>query len=175
MIVAAREFTSAAEMRAHSVAVHQRCFHPKAKPAPKVDAVRLIAPTPYKPPAPVVIPSWQLAPTMFEEHIFAYRANLKIREMIAAGEIEMIYADRPDIKDIVTEFLADYPEFTVSDLKRQPQGSAALTLVRQRAMYHVRQQRPDLSLAKIGQWFGGRDHSTVHHAVKKIEAERGAA
>lgn len=43
---------------------------------------------------------------------------------------------------------------------------------RQAAMYEVRKLRPDLSLPQIGKIFGGRDHTTVLHAVRKIQAQR---
>lgn len=45
-------------------------------------------------------------------------------------------------------------------------------LVRARhiAMYLLRQEL-NSSLEEIGQWFGGRDHTSVIHAVKKIERE----
>ncbi|MDH4119562.1 MAG: chromosomal replication initiation protein, partial [Acidimicrobiia bacterium] len=46
--------------------------------------------------------------------------------------------------------------------RRQP-----LVLARQIAMYLCR-ELTDLSLPKIGVLFGGRDHTTVLHAVEKI-------
>jgi chromosomal replication initiator protein len=46
-----------------------------------------------------------------------------------------------------------------------------LTIPRQVAMYLIREML-DLSLVEIGNLFGGRDHSTVIHAVNKVEEER---
>jgi chromosomal replication initiator protein len=47
-----------------------------------------------------------------------------------------------------------------------------LTVPRQVAMYLIRELL-DLSLVEIGALFGGRDHSTVIHAVNKVEEEVG--
>src|SRR5699024_9172405 len=48
--------------------------------------------------------------------------------------------------------------------------SRTLTTARQIAMYLCR-ELTDLSLPKIGQAFGGRDHTTVMHANKKIRTQ----
>jgi chromosomal replication initiator protein len=45
-----------------------------------------------------------------------------------------------------------------------------LTVPRQVGMYLMRELL-DLSLVEIGNHFGGRDHSTVIHAVNKVEEE----
>lgn len=44
-----------------------------------------------------------------------------------------------------------------------------LTVPRQVAMYLIKELL-DLSLIEIGQQFGGRDHSTVIHSIRKVEA-----
>jgi hypothetical protein len=41
---------------------------------------------------------------------------------------------------------------------------------RQIAMYAIRQLCPHMSFPAIGRLLGGRDHTTVFHGVKKIEA-----
>ena len=43
-----------------------------------------------------------------------------------------------------------------------------LTVPRQVAMYLIRDML-DLPLVEIGKLFGGRDHSTVIHAINKVE------
>ena len=70
---------------------------------------------------------------------------------------------------------ADYFGLTIEAL-RSPDRSRALVNARQIAMYLCR-ELTDLSLPKIGQQFGGRDHTTVMHAERKIRqlmAERRA-
>jgi chromosomal replication initiator protein len=61
---------------------------------------------------------------------------------------------------------ADYFGLTI-DALRSPDRSRALVNARQIAMYLCR-ELTDLSLPKIGQQFGGRDHTTVMHADRKI-------
>ena len=70
---------------------------------------------------------------------------------------------------------AAYFGLTLDDLQGQSR-SRVLVTARQIAMYLCR-ELTDLSLPKIGQQFGGRDHTTVMHAEKKIRqlmAERRA-
>ena len=70
---------------------------------------------------------------------------------------------------------AEYFGVTVEELTSQSR-SRTLVNARQIAMYLCR-ELTDLSLPKIGQQFGGRDHTTVMHAEKKIRqlmAERRA-
>lgn len=76
-------------------------------------------------------------------------------------------AARPgDYRDIM-EAVARHYGLSADDLvgdKRHPQ----LVLARQIAMYACRRHL-GLSYPELGRAFGGRDHSTVIHAVKKIE------
>lgn len=55
-----------------------------------------------------------------------------------------------------------------------PQRTFAITRPRHRAMWVLRQVRPDLSTTQIGRIFGGRDHTTVLNALAR-HAERMAA
>jgi chromosomal replication initiator protein len=61
---------------------------------------------------------------------------------------------------------ADYFSLTIEDLCGSSR-SRALVNARQVAMYLCR-ELTELSLPKIGQAFGGRDHTTVMHANKKV-------
>ncbi|MGB3732264.1 chromosomal replication initiator protein DnaA [Microbacterium sp.] len=67
--------------------------------------------------------------------------------------------------DIITS-TAGYFKLTVDDLYGSSR-SQQIALARQIAMYLCR-ERTNLSLPKIGQLFGNRDHTTVMYACKKI-------
>jgi chromosomal replication initiator protein len=64
---------------------------------------------------------------------------------------------------------AEFFDVTIDDLCG-PGKTKALATARQIAMYLCR-ELTDMSLPKIGQTFGGRDHTTVMHADKKIRKE----
>jgi len=66
---------------------------------------------------------------------------------------------------------ASYFDITIDDLCGQSRTHVLVT-ARQIAMYLCR-ELTDLSLPKIGQQFGGRDHTTVMHADRKIRTLMG--
>ena len=63
---------------------------------------------------------------------------------------------------------ADYFSLTLDDLCGASR-SRNLVTARQIAMYLCR-ELTDLSLPKIGETFGGRDHTTVMHADRKVRS-----
>jgi chromosomal replication initiator protein len=68
--------------------------------------------------------------------------------------------------DLVISVSAEYFDLTPDEL-RSPNRSRPLVNARQIAMYLCR-ELTDLSLPAIGNKFGGRDHSTVLHATRKV-------
>jgi chromosomal replication initiator protein len=70
------------------------------------------------------------------------------------------------IEEIQKE-VAGYFSIKISDL-RSPKRHKALILPRQIAMYLSR-QLTSCSYPEIGDRFGGKDHSTIIHAIKKID------
>ena len=70
----------------------------------------------------------------------------------------------------IQKTVADFYKIKVADMysKRRP---AAIVRPRQIAMY-LSKEMTRKSLPEIGELFGGRDHTTVMHAVRKIAAER---
>jgi chromosomal replication initiator protein len=69
--------------------------------------------------------------------------------------------------DQIQRKVADFFGVTVSDLKAKNR-TKAVALPRQVAMYLAR-QLTHASLAEVGRSFGGKDHTTVLHAVDKIQ------
>jgi chromosomal replication initiator protein len=70
----------------------------------------------------------------------------------------------------IQKTVADYYKIKVADMysKKRP---ASIAKPRQIAMY-LAKELTQKSLPEIGELFGGRDHTTVLHAVRKIGAER---
>ena len=73
--------------------------------------------------------------------------------------------------ELIQRAVAEYYKIKVSDMysKRRPTSIAA---PRQVAMY-LAKELTQKSLPEIGELFGGRDHTTVLHAVRKIADARG--
>lgn len=69
-----------------------------------------------------------------------------------------------DIQEVVAEFYG----FSINDL-RSIRRDFPLTRVRQVAMY-LAKTLTEKTLPEIGRCFGGRDHTTVLHAVRRIKA-----
>jgi chromosomal replication initiator protein len=65
--------------------------------------------------------------------------------------------------------VADYFHLKVSDL-RAKRRTRSIARPRQIAMYLIR-CLTDHSLPEIGEYFGGRDHTTVLHAFQKVDGE----
>ncbi|KAB8163347.1 chromosomal replication initiator protein DnaA [Streptomyces sp. 3MP-14] len=90
--------------------------------------------------------------------------EIVLKDLIPGGEDAT-----PEITaDAITSAVADYFGLTIEDLAGSSR-SRILVTARQIAMYLCR-ELTDLSLPKIGQHFGGRDHTTVMHADRKIRA-----
>jgi chromosomal replication initiator protein len=73
---------------------------------------------------------------------------------------------RPVTVEGVQRVVAEYFSLTVEDL-RSERRTQTVVFPRQVAMYLSR-ELTDLSLPRIGQLFGGRDHTTIHYGHDKI-------
>ncbi|WP_376768510.1 chromosomal replication initiator protein DnaA [Pseudonocardia pini] len=90
-------------------------------------------------------------------------AEIVLRDLIPDSAASEITA--PTIMAVTAEFF----DVTMEELCG-PGKTKALAQARQISMYLCR-ELTDLSLPRIGQTFGGRDHTTVMHADKKIRNE----
>ena len=89
-------------------------------------------------------------------------AEEALREVFAQKESRRITCD------IIQETVSSYYSVTVNDLKGS-RRNREIAVPRQVAMYLTREIL-ELSLPKIGEHFGGRDHTTVIHSCNKITA-----
>jgi chromosomal replication initiator protein len=91
--------------------------------------------------------------------------NLELAHEVLSRLIDN--AEREVSPDAVVKAVAEYYSVKVSDL-RSARKHKVIALPRQVAMYLIR-TLTRCSLPDIGLRFGGRDHTTVMYAVKKIE------
>jgi len=96
------------------------------------------------------------------ERISLAMAEEVLRDMVRPDAAAPLTADR--IIDITATHFRLTPAEMTGPSRKQP-----LARYRQIAMYLCR-ENTDLSLPKIGASFGGRDHTTVIHAVDKVRA-----
>jgi chromosomal replication initiator protein len=106
--------------------------------------------------------------------ILAYsRFNLKEISIALAREAlrDLLSIQNRQISvENIQKTVADYYKIKVADMysKKRP---ASIARPRQIAMY-LAKELTQKSLPEIGELFGGRDHTTVLHAVRKISGER---
>jgi chromosomal replication initiator protein len=90
-------------------------------------------------------------------------AEIVLRDLIPDSQV-------PEISvSTIMAVTAEYFSVSIDDLCG-PGKTKALAQARQISMYLCR-ELTDMSLPRIGQTFGGRDHTTVMHAEKKIRKE----
>ena len=90
-------------------------------------------------------------------------AEIVLKDLIPEGGEPQVTAG------LIIAQTASYHSFSIEDLCG-PSRTRALVTARQIAMYLCR-ELTDLSLPKIGQQFGGRDHTTVMNAERRIRKD----
>lgn len=105
-------------------------------------------------------------------HAFSTLHGRAIDLRLAAETFQNVLGDLPKrlTIEIIQKAIADHFKLKVADLKSK-RRQRALTLPRQVAMYLSR-HLTKASFPEIGAKFGGKDHSTVMHAVKVIDKLR---
>ncbi len=147
MTSAARQFQSADEMRQNAAAVRNRLMNPAnafrpVKPSPMLRVVQRV----------VVPPMWRQEDTQFDEHVRAWQWYL------ASNRCSKI---RAYIIRRCAELGADYMQVI------GPSHAREITGPRQIIMWELR-TKLNVSYPRIGREFGGRDHTTVIHAVARV-------
>lgn len=99
--------------------------------------------------------------SLTDERITLTMAKEVLSDIVAFDRVVPLTADR------IIQLTADYTSTTIAELTG-PSRKQPLARSRQIAMYLCR-EHTDLSLPKIGAQFGGRDHTTVIHAVEKVK------
>ncbi|MBN7773334.1 chromosomal replication initiator protein DnaA [Clostridium aminobutyricum] len=125
-------------------------------------------------------------------HLIAEKIKMNIRELEGAFTRVIAYSSLINkeinvafAKDVLKDIMSNTEvEVTPELIKKQvckhfniktteiesAKRTRALAFPRQIAMYLCRDMT-DLSLPKVGEYFGGRDHTTVMHACEKISSE----
>ena len=98
--------------------------------------------------------------------------NTEITQELAKNELKYLIDSREKTitNDLIQKAVAESFGVKISDLKSK-RRTKAVVLPRQVAMYLCR-NLANSSLPEIGNFFGGRDHSTVIHACKVIEEKK---
>ncbi len=98
-----------------------------------------------------------------KETITAERAAEILTDLVSEREA------RPITPDTILQTTADYYSYTVEELIGRSR-TRPLTTARHVGMYLFR-ELTDLSFPNIAKMFGGRDHTTVIHAVERIKVQ----
>ena len=88
----------------------------------------------------------------------------------ALKELNLIETPRFITVETIQQVVADHFRLHLSELSEKKR-TKRVAVPRQIAIY-LTKEMAGLSLKKIGECFGGRDHSTVIHAIEKIQRER---
>ena len=103
---------------------------------------------------------------------FATLTNQDISISLAENSLKDIFSENsatPLTPELIQQVVAEYYNIRVEDIQgsKKPKNIA---FPRQVSMYLCRKLL-DISLPKIGESFGGRDHTTVIYAISKIEKQ----
>ncbi len=103
---------------------------------------------------------------------YAKLTGSEITPEFAQNSLKDIFSEKKETEitiPLIQEIVSSYYKISVADLKG-PKKPKNIAYPRQIAMYLSRKLL-DSSLPRIGEFFGGRDHTTVIHACTKIEKE----
>lgn len=111
----------------------------------------------------------ELEGALIRINAYSSLTNKEITVDLASEALKDIISNKPDKKitiDLIMDVVSNYYGLRIEDFKSQ-RRTRNVAFPRQIAMYLCR-KLTDTSLPKIGEEFGGRDHTTVIHAYDKI-------
>lgn len=158
-MIAAREFTTAAEIFANAKAVRAKFFPPASRAHQTADGnVRVSKEAIVRKEC-----EWERGKTTFDEHVLDYKIDRRIKSFIdfVPG------TEKRSADSIVEEVVADFPRYTVADI-RGPTRVRECSYIRMLAIYAVR-LNTNMSLTAIGNFFGWRDQTTILSAIRRME------
>ena len=148
-----REFSSVSEMMAHYAAVRRRLANPRPQPL----VVQIVTP-------PEAGPIEEGPTADAVTHMLLAQVNASPE----AGQVlDGISHMTPAKIRAVQEEVAQQFGITRADIIG-PSRNTKHVAARQLAIWRVKQETP-LSLPAIGRHFGGRDHTTALHSIRKVE------
>ena len=112
----------------------------------------------------------QLEGTVKKIKAYKLLAGMTPTIMTAQNAIRDILNDSQPISVVIERIINEvsrYYEVSAADVKSNKRA-AQISLARQASMYIIREVT-GISMASIGEEFGGRDHSTVVYALKQVE------
>lgn len=99
--------------------------------------------------------------------LYGIRIDLQMVQDVLKDQVTEASQNRAPSIDLIQTLVASYYNIDVADLTGKNR-SRPLVHARQVAMYLSREMT-DATLISIGNQFGGRDHTTVMHSLKKIQ------
>jgi hypothetical protein len=165
-MIQAIEYTSAADMRRNAALIRSRMWGKQVKPAPRVARPECDA-------------SYHV--TLYRAYRENLIAGLVVSKSYAAtgateycpysSELKLNITLPPKtMRDIAMEVLARFPGVTLADIQGS-RRTKLFTFPRHVAMYEIARQMPHKSYPEIGRFFGGKDHTSVLHSVRKMKAK----
>lgn len=160
MIVTAQMPKSLAEMQAAHKARQAR-FQTAARVQSKV-----LAKLEQEPKAiPLRIkPIWMFGHTSFDHHVLTFQSFFEQRRRAGGHRIKQYILTR------ATELGSSYAEVLSHSRKRR------LVAIRDQIIWEIKTQvKPEISFPELGRLMGGRDHTSILHSYRKMEAMASSA
>lgn len=157
----AAEYRSAKELIEAARQVRRRLMTARKQKSPPVRVVLATHEPVAKRKAPrklLKLPIWQVLNIRFDEHVVDFH-----RAKMAALTPLQTY-----LKARCEEMGVDYETVVKSQSRNR-----VVVRVRQTLMWEIKAKWPMTTLPEIGRIFGGRDHTTALHGIRRIDQERG--